>query len=149
MTASEPAAWELVHAIHEYHDRPLRGVADYRGTPHAFARDWNAAEHDWADGFRLQPITNAQLLAVREGARIFARWLTAHQSGMLEPGDEHPALAIDRPRHEELAPIVANALAMADQGEIVALGEFRGDIVAIDGCKVRWSGIDTIAEMTA
>ena len=68
---------------------------------------------------------------------------------MLEPGDEHPALAIDRLRHEELAPFVANALAMADQGEIVALGEFRGDIVALDGCKVRWSRIDTIAEMTA
>ena len=80
--SADPAttAWELVRAIH---DRPLRGVANYQGVPHAFARNWNAANDDWADSFRLRRITGAHVL-----------------------------------------------------------GEFRGDLVAIDECKVRRSSIE-------
>ena len=92
--------------------------------PHAFARNWIAAKDDWADSFRLLRITGTQLLAARESARIFERWVSANAVGTPQPGDVHPAMAVDRSRCGELSPVVESIYEKMEQSGTVVLGEF-------------------------
>jgi len=129
--------WEAVHTVHDFWDRPRSGVADFRGAPHAYKATWDEEADDYSDIYALAPIDAVQMAAVEEGWRIWQRWAAAHEGGTLRPGDDHPALAQDRNRCEELRPIVAAALRVDEQNAIKAVPEFRA--VVGQGYLVRWS----------
>ena len=122
--------WETVHTVNDFYDAPRRGVADLDGVPHVYS---------WIDRFEayaLAPIGPAPLAAILEAWAIWERWEAAHRAGTLTSADQHPALAIDRPRHDALAPLVARGL-MADGGRLFH-GEFRGATRPM-ALEVRWS----------
>ncbi|RZJ05532.1 MAG: hypothetical protein EON89_03450 [Brevundimonas sp.] len=125
----EPDRWETVHTVNDFYDAPRRGVADLDGAPHVYS---------WIDRFEaygLAPVDPAALGAILEDWAIWSRWETAFHAGTLAPADRHPALAIDRPRHEVLAPVVARGL-RADGGRLMQ-GEFRGTMRPM-ALEVRW-----------
>jgi hypothetical protein len=133
--------WVMVHTAHDFHDRPVSGIAEFRGAPHAFAREWDEAADDWSDFVRLSPITDEQLRAVQESQSIFVRWLARYHAGTLGPDDEHPALAEDWPRHRELKSDVAAALAVNEAIAVRAAPMFRGSLMT-SRFEVRWLPAD-------
>jgi hypothetical protein len=135
MSAAEDG-WEAVHTDNDFWDWPRGGMADFRGTPHAYKATWNDEADDYSEVYALAPIDARQKAAVEEEWRIWLRWLAAHNAGTLRPGDDHPALAADRRRYEELRPIVSEALSVDEESAIKAIPEFRA---GVGGYLVRWS----------
>lgn len=128
--------WERVYAVHDFHDGPLRGVADCGGAPHAFERRWNSSADDWDAFFRLQPIAAETLAAVVEAWGIWQRWRTAFDRGeaVLQ---SHPALPQERARREELSRFLAGRLDLPNEASRWK-GEFRGNLL-VGPAEVRWS----------
>lgn len=139
MTAGSPKEdWETVHTVHDYWDGPRTGVADCGGVPHAYACEWSEEDDDWSNVFRLSPIRPDQLLKVMESWALWLRWRHAHDTGRLGRGDDHPALAVDRPRYEALRRDVDEALKVAAPPAVRATAEFRGDMDPARDLQVRW-----------
>ncbi len=72
-----PGEWEAVHTVHDYYDRPLTGVADLGGKPHAYSRIFDDEVDDWTDEYWLSPIADEQLRLIKEDlARVakVGRW---------------------------------------------------------------------------
>jgi hypothetical protein len=129
--------WERVHTVKEFWDRPRRGFADYGGRPHTYSCLFDERADDWSGIYLLSPVSEMQLAIAKEHYEIFERWLAAHSRGLLAPADKHPALAIDRPRREELGPLVDEALAFDESGAVRATAEFKGSLAPLD-LKVCW-----------
>ena len=139
MTKASDGDWEVVHTVHDYHDAPRSGIADFRGGPHAYACEWSEAEDGWSRFYKLSPITDEQFAAAMEGRAIWRRWRTAHDAGTLGPGDEHPVLAADRPRFEALRQQLDDALKLDNSAAIRCTAKFRGNWDAPDDLHVQWS----------
>lgn len=127
--------WEPVFTVNEYFDSPRRGFANYQGRPHAYLCEW---AEDWGLVYFLSPITDEQLGFAKEHQDIWRRWASAHRAQSLTPEDNHPALARDLPRHEELEPLVNEALAVNKSLALRAIPEFRGTLEPIHDFEVRW-----------
>jgi hypothetical protein len=130
--------WEVVYTVHDYFDGPRNGIADYNGAPHAYKCEWDDTNDDWSRVFRLSPINDEQFSAVKEGWSIWLRYQKDFHANALQTGDTHPALAVDRERHEQLRDIVEAALEVVKTGAVMAIPEFRGSIEPNYDLKVRW-----------
>ena len=76
------------------------------------------------DRFELSPITDSDLELALEDWAIYGRWRDAFEAGQTTL-DMHPALAEDRARWEELAPILAERLAIDPGHRVLLRAEFR------------------------
>lgn len=139
MSSHTRDGWETVHTVNDYYDRPRGGVADYDGVPHAYRCAWNDAADDWDEVFTLSPISAAQLRDVQEQWEIWRRWKSAHDANALVEGDDHPALAAERSRYEQLEGAVATALRVDGDRAVRAIPEFRGTTDPMRDLQVRWS----------
>src|SRR3954471_16136993 len=129
--------WERVFTVNEFWDVPRRGFANYAGRPHAYSCERDEQADDWAAVYLLSPITDEQLALAQEDWEIWRRWASANQAHRLAARDKHPALADDWPRHEELRPLVNEALAVDKSQAILAVPEFRGTLEPIHDLEVR------------
>ena len=139
MTATH--RWEHVYTINDFFDFPLLGVADFEGAPNVFQRIFDPEADDWSPTCRLRPISASELAAVSESWDIWLRWQSAFHAGTLTEADRNPALEVDRPRLEELEPLVARYL-VADNG-LTARPEFRGSMHPFD-MQVLWTRPSTL-----
>jgi len=118
--------FERVYTVMDYYDGPRSGFADFDGQPHAYRAIWDVAADDFdLEGrFALVPITPELLHIALEDWAIWKRWEAAYYAGEV-PLSKHPALPVDRLRHEDLAPIIAQALEILPARGVTARGSFR------------------------
>lgn len=115
--------FERVYTMTDYYDGPRRGLANYRGRPHAYSSPFEHWKDAYADLYELRPVDEDTLRLALEDWEIWLRWEAAYKAGEVDPGT-HPALAIDRARHDEIAPILEARLA-ALPAPIRVRGTFR------------------------
>jgi len=68
----EVAPFERVHAVIDYIDDVVEGVADFEGRPHHFRRVFDTEADEYRDVFELRPMdeeTFAEVLRAREASR--------------------------------------------------------------------------------
>ena len=87
-------SFEAVNAIIDFHDRPRGGVADFEGSAHFFASEWDEAADDYAATFRLSPVTSDVVVLAQEDRAISERWWMAFWSG--KTPDEMPRVLPER-----------------------------------------------------
>lgn len=141
MTA-EPE-FERVYTMTDYYDGPRSGIANFRGMPHEYTCPFEHWKDEYEDLYELRLVDEETFqLALEEWAR-WIRWEDAYHAGTVSQ-DTHPALPIDRQRHDEIAPILAARLAALPGPVTRARGTFRptpGHYHAGRGrwMQVRWS----------
>src|SRR2546423_6584493 len=64
LSMNERPEWESVHAVLDYYDGPVAGVADFNGAPYAFQRFSDEAADDWEPVYYLKPIDQVTLRLV-------------------------------------------------------------------------------------
>jgi hypothetical protein len=101
--------WDRVYTINEYYDGPVLGVADYRGKPHIYQKQFNREVDEYADRFLLSPIDPELFLWVLEDWEIWLRWDAAYRQGKVDI-KTHPALPEERQRHAELSQLIGDRL---------------------------------------
>jgi hypothetical protein len=112
----------------DYYDGPRGGIADFCGVPHVYEStysDTGDKPDDAIDVFRLSPVNPEVLELALEDWAIWLRWETAFHRGEITQDDAHPALLVDRARHEELKRLLTGKLAVADDCCVLAQAEFR------------------------
>lgn len=124
MKAERTTDWQLVHTVNEFYDGPIFGVADYEGTPHVYEAPWDDVGEQYGPLFRLSTIEPDLLALILEDWAIWLRWEAAFHEG-LAPHETHPALPVDRPRHEELKAQIGVRYDGKRGGPILKRGEFR------------------------
>ncbi len=132
---------ERVHGILGYYDGILDGVADFRGTPHAFAL---AGDLD-ADmpRYRLKPISAAEFELFSEYWQMWRRWEDALHGGKVDVSTP-PVLPEDRLRHDEIEPAVKRALAVPGDAGPVARGDFRPSAPRNEARDGQWGGFEVV-----
>jgi hypothetical protein len=129
--------YERVYTVTDYYDGPRVGVADFNGTAHLYESEWSADPDNYV--FRLSPVDQGTLELVLEDWQIWLRWERAYHDGT-EPQETHPALPIDRARHEELKGLLSSRLLTALE-PVCALATFRRDQTA------PWDGLGNSAPL--
>jgi hypothetical protein len=123
----------------DYWDGPRGGVAQFQGRPHIYESLFDQATDDWTDVFLLQPIDDETLQLALEDWAIWKRWEAAYAAGITTI-ETHPALPADRPRHEELQPILSERLCVDPTTAVQAKGDFKVRDTQ-DVLWVRWTPI--------
>jgi len=59
-------AWEKVYTVNDYHDGPRLGVANLRGKPHIYQKEFSEALDNYTDSFWLREIDQHLLTLVLE-----------------------------------------------------------------------------------
>ena len=127
-------AYEHVYSVTDYYDGPRGGVADFGGQPHAYLSLWDDSEEQWDSTFVLRRIDEETLELVKEEWARWLRWRKAFDEERTSIST-HPALPEERERHEEIAPILRERLAVDKSSTLRAVGHFR----VVDGqWQVRW-----------
>ena len=120
--------FETVHTMTDYYDGPRGGIADFLGVPHVYESTYaDVADKPGVanDVFRLSSVAPEIFELALEDWAIWLRWETAFHRGELTPDDAHPALLVDRVRHEELKRLLSSQLVIAKHGWVLAHAEFR------------------------
>ena len=99
--------WEKVHAIHDYHDGPVGGVADVGGAPHVFEQIFSEEKDEYSDRYRVMEIDQELYSRIMEAWAIFVRWRVALDGGRTTL-KTHPALPEDRERYLDLEQVIGN-----------------------------------------
>src|SRR5262245_56291606 len=73
--------WDQIYTINKYYDGPELGVADYRGKPHIYERQFDTERDDYSERFLLSPIDPELLSLVLENWEIWLRWDSAYRQG--------------------------------------------------------------------
>jgi hypothetical protein len=134
-------SFEPVYAVTDYHDGPLRGVADFGARPHVFQGRLDPDRDEYPRVFELWPIDEDTLRMVREDWEIWRRWEEAFHRGEASR-ESHPALPQDRARHDALAGPLEERLARPGAGQVLtANGVFRPRQASKDPdeLEVHWS----------
>ena len=129
------ADFETVHTMTDYYDGPRGGVADFHGTPHIYESQFSDSLNNYTDSFHLSPIPDSTFQLALEDWAIWLRWDAAFKRGET-PHETHPALAIDRERHDELQRLLNGKLAIDPSNLVLATAEFRN---LDSSLHVRWS----------
>jgi len=124
MERDATTAWQRVHTVNEFYDGEIFGVADYRGRPHVYEKQWNDVSQEYGPLFRLSEIEPELLALVLEDWAIWLRWEAAFHEGQATL-ETHPALPSDRARHEALKAEIGDRLEAKRGGPILTTGEFR------------------------
>ena len=138
------ADFESVHTMTDFYDGPRRGVADFKGAPHFYEStfgDVGDAPDEADDIFQLSPITDDAFQLALEDWAIWLRWQAANQRGETS-NETHPALPIDRPRHDELQPMLDRLLKIDPNDLVNAIAEFRNNDSQLE---VRWTVVPPVA----
>ena len=107
-------AWDRVYTVNEYYDGPKLGVADYRGKPHIYERQFDTDKDDYSERFLLSPIDPELLALLLEDWKIWLRWDAAYRQGNATV-KTHPALPEERQRHDELSKLIGDRLKVDTQ----------------------------------
>ena len=107
-----------------YYDGPRGGIADYVGIPHVYESMWSDLDNNYADVFRLSPITSEVFALALEDWQIWLRWETAFHEGNATQ-ETHPALPNERRRHDELETLLKEKLVIDDNNVLLATADFR------------------------
>jgi hypothetical protein len=133
--AADEVRKEAVYTVTDYYDGPRRGVADFHGMPHAYESLFDDSEDEGDGTFLLRPLDPPTLALVVEDWELFLRWRRAFDEGRTTL-DTHPALPADRPRHDEIKPILDERLRIVPATTLRAKGHFA----VVEGeWKVSWS----------
>jgi len=130
---------EAVHTVTERYDGPVRGIANFRGQPHYYERQFDVDTDEWSDRYWLMPLDDETFALAMEAWEIWRRWEAAfHQQRTTLA--TYPALQEERARHDELAAILGTRLAIDRRYALVAQGRFEWNTE--DGewgpLRVRW-----------
>jgi hypothetical protein len=147
-TLSKKPGYDVVFTVNDYHDGPLRGVANFHGVPHFYERVFDDRTDQYSESYLLVPLDDAVLAAARENWEIFLRWradFDSHRTTLAT----HPARPQDRQRYEETKLILEQAVASAREKAFRAKGEFEimgepkihRDVLAL--WHVKWSRVET------
>lgn len=99
-----PFGFETVLTMTDFYDGPRVGIAMYRGRVHFYQSLWRDEAQDWGE-FELRPVDPETLALAIEDWHIWLRWELAFARGEASQ-KTHPALPADRPRHDEIAPMI-------------------------------------------
>jgi hypothetical protein len=138
------AEFEPVHTVTDYWDGPVRGIADFRGKPHCYERQFDEVADEYSSIFRLMPIDAETFALAMEAWAIWERWEKAfHQR--TQTMDSFPALPDDRARHAELTAILAGRLSIEPARAIEAQGTFlHGQVTAPAPWRDRTRGVQWV-----
>ncbi len=115
---------EAVHTVTERYDGPIRGIADFRGQPHYYERQFDVEKDEWSDRYWLTPLDAETFALAMEAWDIWQRWQTAfHQQRTTLA--THPALPEERVRSDELAAILGTRLVVDRHHGLEARGGFE------------------------
>ena len=132
--------WETVHTINDWYDGPRLGIADYNGEPHLYESRWDSQKQEWEGQgndedyvyhYWLSPTSPETFELAVEDWAIWERWEAAFHRGETDQST-HPALPADRSRHDQLKPLLEDALKPGQSGAFVRIGKFERE-------GVRWS----------
>lgn len=128
--------FEMVHTITDWYDGARAGIADLAGEPHYYESQFDDLRDNYSDTYLLRPIDEETFRLALEDWDIWSRWEAAFHAGRA-PHETHPALPEDRDRHEELAKVLAERLAVSPETGIKAKGDFKYGKLTL----VKWSVI--------
>lgn len=94
-------AIDRILTVHDYYDGPRLGIAELNGVPHIYEAEFDHSTDEFGDTYFLSPINEGSLLLVMEDWEIWKRWEAAFKKNET-PHSTHPALPIDRKRHESI-----------------------------------------------
>jgi hypothetical protein len=127
--------WQRILTENEYYDGPVFGIAEFRGAPHVYERQWDPALDEYGEFFLLSPIEPDLLDLVMEDWEIWLRWDAVFKRG--EAGEEsHPALPDERVRHLEIQELIGDRLESKRGGPIKQFANLK---YADRECWVMWS----------
>jgi len=141
MTPANTPTLDRVYTVADYYDGPREGIADFRGSPHAYSSLRQDIGSRMPDTFLLKPLDSEALALALEDWAIWERWEAAYKSGRTHE-DTHPALPVDRPRHIELEALLEPLLRVDPSAAIWARAEFRSNIAEKGSLHVVWTVID-------
>ena len=119
---------EKVFPVTDFYDGPVKGIANFKGKPHAFQLIFNVERDDFErtdDGFgsfRLKAVDDETLKLALESWEIWLGWQRSFQMGQTTL-ETHPALLEDRARHLNLEKILEERLTV-DSSASIAKGRF-------------------------
>jgi len=130
---------EVVHTITDHYDGPVRGMANFRGTPHYYERQFDDDADEWSDIYWLTPIDDETFVLAMEAWQIWRRWQMAFHQNQTTLAT-HPALPADRARADELTKVLNHRLVVDERRALAARGKFEhsNDRVAWQLPHVRW-----------
>lgn len=131
-----------VYTVHDYHDGPRSGVADFNGHPHAYECLFDAAQDEYSEVFELRLLDDETFRLELEGWEIWLRWKDAHTAG-LATIETHPALPADRARYDAIYAVLPARIAASAGPVVRARAVFRAlpgikDGLMGRGLEVRW-----------
>ena len=116
--------FEVVHTIIDWYDGARAGIADLAGKPHYYESQFDDLKSNHSDTYLLRPLDEETFRFALEDWDIWLRWEAAFHEGRT-PHETHPALPEERDRHEELAKVLAERLAVSPETGIKAKGDFK------------------------
>jgi len=131
---------DRLHFFWDYFDVPNAGIADFRGRPHVFHRQFDDDADEWTDRYILRQVDDELFTLARARHDLFRKWLVQfHRGAVLADGQT--VLAQDRPRYLELERQIGRRLdAASDRSFIMRADFWRPDLATGDG-EVRWSKV--------
>lgn len=129
----------------DYYDGPRRGIADFRGRPHAYHAEFDDRVDGATDVFELRAIDDATLRLALEDWEIWLRWRDAYELGTTAI-ESHPALPVDRARHDAIALVLEARLGALPDPVVRARGEFRPREGHATGGQGRWLEVEWTPE---
>jgi hypothetical protein len=114
-------AFEPIHVVLEFWDRPRSGIAEFDGRAHYFECEFDQAADDYADTHVLRPVDDETISLARQWDQISNDWWAAFRRGEVSestrpsiPGQNAGYAALDatiKRRISNLPPPVARARA--------------------------------------
>jgi hypothetical protein len=129
---------DRVYGILGYYDGILDGVADFQGMPHAFELAGDLEED--LPLYRLKKLTASEFELFSEYWKIWRRWEDFPRSAQFSV--DAAVLPDDQARHDEIYPLVKQALAVSRDSGPVARGDFRPSTLKDDARDGRWGGFE-------
>ena len=123
---------EIVYTVTDFYDGPRGGIANYRGTAHVYSCLSDESADDWSGTFLLQPIDDETFRLAMEDWAIWCRWEKAFHSGQTTQAT-HPALPVERARHEDLSAILKSRMQVDPKQAVRARGRFEARTPAKPG----------------
>lgn len=100
---------DRVLTINDYYDGPRLGIAEVNGVPHIYEAEFDHSSDDYGDTYFVSPVDPELVSLVLEDYAIFSRWAAAFKRKEVTV-ESHPALPLERPRHEELVAAIGDRL---------------------------------------
>ena len=138
------AGYEGVYSVLDYYDGPRRGIADFEGRPHLYESLFDSQVDEYSEIYLLTPVNQEILQLAMEYWETWTRWRAAFDKGKATR-ETHPALPIDRMRHDELK-VVLDKVLVSDhsastraKAKFLPPGESGRALTSTEALQVRWT----------